>query len=309
MLIKKAVYLERSPAKINLYLDILDKRPDAYHNIETLFQAINLEDNLTFEISIQCAENEEERSEAIDFEIGIDSNNKELKSLGLSNSVTKAIETYFAEVPQDQVIDLISTVSIEIFIDKNIPMQAGLAGGSANAAATLRVLNKFFEENFNWSLSPKELLQVAAQVGSDVPFCLLSLESPRIFAESRGEVFAERKINFDFDQFNRVIVVKPDFGIPTAEAYKLFSKNKNKITKPKEIEFFNAFEALLFDEYPELHELRDALLNAGCDYALLSGSGSALLGFAQNQEIIETAYNSFEKNCKNCKIFKAKFLA
>lgn len=308
MLIKKAVYLERSPAKINLYLDILGERDDGYHNIETLFQAINLEDNLTFEISIQCAENEEERGEAIDFEIGIDSNNKELKSLGLSNSVTKAIETYFAEVPQDQVIDLISSVSIDVFIDKNIPMQAGLAGGSANAAATLRVLNKFFEENFNWSLSSKELLEVAAQVGSDVPFCLESLVSPRIFAESRGEVFSDRTIDFDFDQFNQVIVIKPDFGIPTAEAYKLFSKNKNKITKPKGIEFFNAFEALLFDEYPELHQLRDALLKAGCDYALLSGSGSAVLGFTKNQEVLVSVYENFEKNFKNCKIFKANFL-
>ncbi len=333
-MIKKAVYLERSPAKINLYLDILGKREDGYHNIETVFQAVNLEDHLTFEISVDCAENEDDISDSIDFEIEIDSNNEQVKSLGLDNSVTKAIEAYFGVVPEEAqvqfnpanpygvgILDMISTVKIDVFIDKNIPLEAGLAGGSANAAATLRVLNKFFEDNFHWSLSKKELLKLAADIGSDVPFCLQALEMPRCFGESRGEKLsaiediADRK-NFlleMFDEHNQLIIVKPNFGIATADAYALFSKvygnKKIERTGPGEgLGFFNRFESLIFDEYPELLNIQDTLLEIGCNYVLLSGSGSAILGLVNQDINLEEVYKAAEESLADCEIFRANFL-
>lgn len=329
-LIKKAVYLERSPAKINLYLDILSKRDDGYHNIETVFQAIDLEDHLTFEISVDCAETEDDISDAIDFEIEIDSNNEVVKSLGLTNSVTKALEAYFAVMPEDTppsitpnpagtgILDMISSVKIDVFIDKNIPLEAGLAGGSGNAAATLRALNTFFEDNFNWSLSQKELMKLAADIGSDVPFCLQSLEEPRSFGELRGEKLssvteASKKIKLQsslYDKHSQLIIVKPQFGISTAEAYTLFSGLgvKPQTKKNKEQGFFNRFEELLFEQYPELQSIQKTLLDIGCDYVLLSGSGSAMLGFVNNKKNIDKIFQKAEASFNDSAVFKAKYI-
>lgn len=326
-MIKKAVYLERSPAKINLYLDILGKRDDGYHNIETVFQAINLEDHLTFEISVDCAETEAEMSDAIEFEIEIDSNNETVKTLGLTNSVTKALEAYFAVMPEEAppsatpenpmgtgILDMISNVRIEVFIDKNIPLEAGLAGGSANAAATLRAFNLFFEDNFNWNLSQKELMKLAADIGSDVPFCLQALEQPRCFGESRGEKLSsvkESKHKFPtdvFDKYQQLIIVKPKFGISTAQAYTLFAKTKTKSKKSKELAFFNRFEDLIFEHYPELLNIKKTLIELGCDHVLLSGSGSAMLGFVNNNKDLDAIYAEAETSFDECEIFKANFL-
>ncbi|MDD9898298.1 MAG: 4-(cytidine 5'-diphospho)-2-C-methyl-D-erythritol kinase [Candidatus Melainabacteria bacterium] len=309
VLTKKAVYVERAPAKINLFLDILDKRDDGYHDIETIFQAINLEDFLTFEISVDVAEQENEISEAIEFELEIDSDSEAVRGLGLSNLVTRAVEAYFASIPahddKADLIDMISTVKLSIFIDKRIPMQAGLAGASADAAATLRALNNFFYENFNWSLSEKELLEIALELGSDVPFCLRSLKQSRIYAESRGEKFKELKTDFDFDSFNQVLVVKPQFGIETAQAYKLVSSYKPK--KHRKIEFYNAFENPIFDNYPELLQIQEALLKAGCDHVLLSGSGSSILGFVNKEKNLKSIAQEAGESLSDCQLFECSF--
>lgn len=309
VLIKKAVYVERAPAKINLFLDVLDKRDDGFHNIKTLFQAISLEDFLTFEISVEVAENQDEITEAIDFELEIDSDSEAVRSLGLSNLVTRAVEAYFANIPahddKADLIDMISLVKISVFIDKRIPMQAGLAGASADAAATLRALNNFFLENFNWSLSEKELLVIALELGSDVPFCLQSLKQSRVYAESRGEKFKQFKTDFDFDNFNQVLVVKPQFGIETAQAYKLVSSYKPK--KHKKIEFYNAFEHPIFDNYPELLQIQEILIKAGCDHVLLSGSGSSMLGFVNKEKNLKTIATEAAKSLSDCQLFESNF--
>jgi 4-diphosphocytidyl-2-C-methyl-D-erythritol kinase len=306
---KKAVYVERAPAKINLFLDVLAKRKDGYHNIKTVFQAINLEDFLTFEISVEVAENQNEISEAIDFELEIDSDQQEVRELGLSNLVTRAVEAYFASIPASDdkadLIDMISLVKISVFIDKHIPMQAGLAGASADAAATLRALNKFFYENFNWSLSEKELLEIALTIGSDVPFCLRSLKQCRLYAESRGEKFKEILIDFDFDSFSQVLVVKPKFGIETAHAYSLLSEYK--IKRHKQIEFYNAFENPIFDNYPQLLEIQQLLLEAGCDYVLLSGSGSSMLGFVNKEKNLKAMAQKLARSLPDSLVYESKF--
>jgi 4-diphosphocytidyl-2-C-methyl-D-erythritol kinase len=215
---------------------------------------------------------------------------------------------------------MISNVKIDVFIDKNIPLEAGLAGGSANAAATLRALNKFFEDNFNWSLSQKELMKLAADIGSDVPFCLQALEQPRCFGESRGEKLSSLKeastkqkfTNDIFDKYSQLIIVKPKFGISTAEAYTLFSGmttqeaiNSKTTKKPP---FFNRFEDLIFEHYPELVTIQETLVDIGCDYVLLSGSGSAMLGFVNNKKNLDEVFEEAEDNFTECEIFKARFL-
>jgi 4-diphosphocytidyl-2-C-methyl-D-erythritol kinase len=299
--IKKAVYLERAPAKINLFLDILAKREDGFHDIDTVFQAIDLADHLTFSISMECTP-----SDMIEYDIKIDSNSEEVKALGLNNLVTDAIETYFMEVPEEQVVSLISAVKIDVFIDKNIPLEAGLAGGSANAAATLRALNQFFLENFDWSLNDKELLKLAARIGSDVPFCLLSNKNPRMRGSSRGELLSKEDSS-KYQNYKNLIIVKPDFGVPTAEAYKLISKRLPSKHKPDHI-LFNRFEEVVYDKYPELLNIQEDLLSIGVDEVLLSGSGSSMLGFVSEQNNIKEIFSKAQKIFSDYEVFKASFL-
>ena len=300
-MIKKAVYLERAPAKINLFLDILAKREDGFHNIDTVFQAIDLADHITFSISMECTP-----SDMIDFDIKIDSNSEEVKALGLNNLVTDAIETYFMEVPEEQVVSLISAVKIDVFIDKIIPLEAGLAGGSANAAATLRALNQFFFENFDWSLNNKELLKLAARIGSDVPFCLVANKNPRMRGSSRGEVLVT-ETSTHYDNYKNLIIVKPDFGVSTAEAYKLISKKFTTKHKPDHV-LFNRFEEVVYDKYPELLNIQEDLLSIGVDEVLLSGSGSAMLGFVSDKKNLKEIYSKAQKYFSEYEVFKASFL-
>lgn len=282
-------------------MDILRKREDGFHDIETVFQAIELSDHLTFSISIECTP-----SDMIDFDIKIDSNSDEVKALGLNNSVTDAIETYFMEVPEEQVVTLISAVKIDVFIDKNIPLEGGLAGGSGNAAATLRALNKFFLENFDWSLNDKELLELASRIGSDVPFCLVSNEKPRMLGTSRGEVLApcDEKV---FDKYKELIIVKPDFGVSTVEAYKSISEKVSRFKKKKHA-YFNRFEEVIYDEYPELLNIQEDLLGLGCDEVLLSGSGSSMLGFVSTGKNLKEMYRKAKEIFPDYEVFMSKFL-
>jgi 4-diphosphocytidyl-2-C-methyl-D-erythritol kinase len=300
-LIKKSVYLEKSPAKINLFLDVKEKRQDGFHNIETLFQAIDLLDFVTVEITIEFG-----KSKDLDFSLFIDSNIDEVKDLGPDNLAVKAVEAYFEDLP-NQVLAEVAKVSIYIYIDKNIPIQAGLGGASANAAATLRALNRFFQENLDFGYSHSELLDQALKIGSDVPFSLIANEKPRVFAESRGEVFKEKKIKFNYDDFNRLIGVKPSFGVPTAKAYQMLAKLEKSRKKP-EIKFFNKFEDVVLDEYPELNDIKNQLLISGCDHALLAGSGSTMLGFLSKTKSVEKIFNEISSKYPDYQVFRAGFI-
>jgi len=278
-MIKKAVYLERAPAKINLFLEVLGKREDNYHDLNTLFQAIDLQDHLTFEIQVLCSPSEE-----IDFNIEIDSNSDELKNLGLNNSISKAVELYFTKLPVTQVIEVISAVEISVFVDKQIPLQAGLAGGSSDAAATLRALNRFFEENFDWCLSQHELLEVALEIGSDVPFCLLATQESRLHGAGRGEKLSKKTFKFNYDDYENLILVKPDFGVDTAWAYDQLDAQIEKETCKLNLGFSNSFEKVVFPKYPDLVFIKEKLEEFGCKRVLLSGSGSTMIGFLDKNQ-------------------------
>jgi 4-diphosphocytidyl-2-C-methyl-D-erythritol kinase len=291
----EAVYLERSPAKINLFLKVLDKREDGFHNIETLFQALELSDHLTFKIDF-----EKGQSEFLDFSLEIDSNSEEIKSLAEKNIIAKAIELYFSEL-EDTVLNDIKLIHFKIFVDKQIPLEAGLAGGSANAAATLRMLNKFFEEYFSFKLDENILLRLALKLGSDVPFCLLSTKNPRLYAESRGEIFKEKVFDFNFDDFENLILIKPDFGVSTAKAYEALNnhcKERSDAVISATIDskpYFNSFEAVVYEEAPSLLDIHEAMRSEAADQVLLSGSGSTMLAFYKDYSKCQAAFNSLKE--------------
>ncbi|NQY80757.1 MAG: 4-(cytidine 5'-diphospho)-2-C-methyl-D-erythritol kinase [Candidatus Caenarcaniphilales bacterium] len=329
-MIIKAGYQEKAPAKINLYLNILDKkfypRDDGYHNLKTVFQAIDLCDELTVEFEALVAQ-----SVNFNYEIEFKSNSKETESFGDDNLINRATKLYFERM-NPVVLEQIRVLKIFINLNKKIPIQAGLGGGSANAGAMLRVLDQYFTENYNYTMASDLLEELALELGSDVPFCLNSVEKPRRYAEGRGEKFSEPKIALNPKEMSNLVIIKPDFGIETAKAYEILNRHAErarmkKITglvfnkdpalmtmESKETisELFNNFEEALFPEYPVLSQIRDTLKSRlFAKKVLLSGSGSTMLAFYP--EDIGNLNNLYRKakeiyEPKNYSVFKCKFL-
>lgn len=236
-----------APAKINLTLEVLDKRPDGFHNIKSVMQAISLFDYLTVSID------DSDKTEII-----LSGNSDEIP-YDNKNLVHKAA-TKFLEKAN------ISNVKVEIYIEKNIPVEAGLAGGSTDAAATFFALNKLF----NKPLTSEELEKLCSNLGSDLNFCL---HGGTALCVGRGE-----KTTKLATEMCSVSLIKPlGFGISAKEAYTKFSlmsdktipnntdKMKEKFDKTL---IYNSLEKAVINDYAELLEIKSKINNS-----LMSGSG------------------------------------
>lgn len=227
------------PAKINLTLKILNKREDGFHNLESIMQTINLYDYLTISI---------EKSDKYSIELSGTSNEIPYNE---KNLVYRAI-TLFVERTN------IQPTKINVFIEKNIPISAGLAGGSTDAAGTLYGLNQLF----NNPLSKSELHELCAKLGSDLNFCL---EGGRQITTGRGEIVQP----LEFEEF-QVSLIKPiELGISAKEAYTKFA-NKEKIGREK---YINDLEWAVIDDYKQLQEIKKMYPES-----IMSGSGSTYFG-------------------------------
>ncbi|RKY01704.1 4-(cytidine 5'-diphospho)-2-C-methyl-D-erythritol kinase [Candidatus Poribacteria bacterium] len=245
----------RAYAKVNLYLDVLRRRPDGYHDILTLFQSVSLCDELVVrrskEIWVEC-----------DMP-GVPS--------GVMNLAYKA-----AKLLKD-VVGLREGVSVEI--RKRIPPGAGLGGGSADAAAVLVAMNELFSLN----LEIGTLMELGAELGADVPFCI---SGGTAIGEGRGDVLTKLKPLEGF----WLVLAYPGVHISTGWAY-----GRLRLTEPrvnarilirlKEVTpeavpdlLFNVFEDVVFPEHPEIARLKDRMLELGARGALMSGSGSTVFG-------------------------------
>ena len=183
----------RSPAKINLHLEIIGKREDGYHELAMIMQNIDLSDYIEFENN-QIGE------------IKLNSNSKDL-SLNDDNLIIKAAN-HIKEISKDK------ELGANIFLKKNIPIGAGLAGGSSNAAATLVGLNKLWDLNLDY----ETILLLAAKLGSDVPFFV---DGGCQFCFGRGEILEKYNSKFNYG----VILLKnPNISISTIDTYKKYSK-------------------------------------------------------------------------------------
>ncbi len=254
----------RSFAKINMVLAVLGKRPDGYHNIHTVFQTINL-----------CDELEITASDRVDLQCS------DLSGVSREdNLVWKAANLL-------QRASGISSGAV-ITLRKKIPPGAGLGGGSGNAAATLLALCRL------WKLepSPSLLLPLAEELGSDVPFFL---QGGTALGSGRGEIVEPLP---DIPPKNLVILF-PGVHVPTAEAYRSLNLALTSRTEDNRIQrfcgqmiddvsrlagIFNDFEASILPAYPSIREARGFLRQQGATEALLSGSGSAVFGFFQSEE-------------------------
>lgn len=234
------------PAKINLTLKVTGKRPDGFHNIESIMQTINLYDYLTIEIE-----------PAKETEIILSGNSKEIP-YDEKNLVYKAAKLF--PMPPHK---------IKINIDKNIPISAGLAGGSTDCAGTLFGLNELLGK----PLTKKELHEICAQLGSDLNFCL---EGGRQMTKGRGEILEK----LPFEDFNLSLMKPENLGISAKEAYTKFSQKQGKS------DFSNDLEWAIIDDYTELQTIKklypkSQMSGSGSTYFIIDGEFSPL----ENYEI------------------------
>lgn len=267
----------KAPAKINLYLEIINKRADGYHNIESVMHTVSLFDILEF-------------TKIKDNKIELVCDNADLFDTK-KNLVYKAAE----KVKEKYKINF----GVKIKLTKNIPMGAGLGGGSSDAAATILALNKIW--NINDDIKNLELL--GATLGADVPFFMTGGT-----AKISGIGDIVEKINTKFK--GTFILVKPNFGVSTPYAYskvKFPLTNTHKISKittilekeafdfesAKDL-FFNRFEDFIFDEYQEIKQIREVLEDLGCA-SLMSGSGATVFGLVHDKENLDFILNELKK--------------
>jgi len=262
----------KAPAKINFGLNVISKREDGYHNIETIFYPINLFDQLTFT-----------KSNSFSF-----SSNSEVLNKIPDNLILKANE--LLEEHADK------KFNVSIHLEKNIPIGAGMGGGSSDCAAALIGIN----ELFNLDLSLSKLNEFAQQLGSDVSFFLNPKPS---FGASKGELLKE--INFRIP--HPILIVNPGVHISTKEVYERITLKNSEyslmdIIKSNKINFFdfkgkvtNEFETLVFEEYPELNEIKSELYYLGSIFALMTGTGSTMFGIFPSDESVSKANEVFQK--------------
>ncbi len=242
----------KTPAKINLTLEILGKRTDGFHEIKSIMQMINLYDYLTFDIQ-----------ENTKTEINLSGNTDKIP-YNEKNIVFKAIQAFIKAAN-------IGPHKYNVYIEKNIPTEAGLAGGSSNAVGTLLVFNQYF----NNILNSDELSKICATLGSDLNVILMG---GCVLAEGRGELVKK----LPFVEYP-VSLIKPNLGISAKEGYKKYSELKikpNKNYTEKVIELLklkkdirkyicNDLEEGVYNFYTELQNIKHANPNS-----IMTGSGS-----------------------------------
>ena len=252
-------------AKINLGLRILRRRPDGYHDIESCMLPIGWADQLTVEIATGAAEDSYEIA-GLAGELPIERN--------LIYKAVQLLRAHYHEISP-----------LRLKLEKRIPSEAGLGGGSADAAYTLLAVN----ELCHLGLSTTELETLAGELGSDCPFFI---QSRPVLVTGRGERLTP--LTMPSALLGKwLLVVKPPIGMSTAEAYRQVTRHPEAEGKLAALlerpigewrEFIvNDFEPVVFAHYPELAALRDRLYCHGALYAAMSGSGTALYGiFADN---------------------------
>jgi len=249
-----------SYAKINLFLDVLGKREDGYHEIRTVFSEIGLYDTLNFTLT-----------------------KKEEVKILTNKDFVKADENliYKIAVFLKKRYNVENGVTVEL--GKNIPIAAGLGGGSSNAATTIEALSNLWKLN----ISPKEKHEIASLFGSDINFFL---EGGCALGEGRGEDISP----LEDIEINHVFLVNPGFGIPSWEAYKAVkpsetaNDNWQNLLETQDIKFcFNKLEEGVRQLYPEIDQIINYLEDNGAKKAMLSGSGATIIAFCSDQETTE----------------------
>ncbi|CAG9464347.1 unnamed protein product [Pedinophyceae sp. YPF-701] len=251
-----------SPSKINVFLRIVGKRPDGFHELASLFHVIDLGETLTFEDMVGGAE---DALTCDDPGVPTDSSNLVLRAIDLYRKKTGHTKMYRAHIA------------------KRVPFGGGLGGGSANASTTLFALN----DMAGGGVSEADLLEWSAELGSDCP---VFFSKGAAYVTGRGEFVED--VPSPFDPATRLVLVKPPVGLSTPEIFRAFDLSKTSQADPKKLmseiaaagcatqeQCVNDLELPSFTKLPELEQLKEALRTSGCfEASFMTGSGSTMVG-------------------------------
>lgn len=277
-------------AKINLGLDVLRKREDGYHEVKMIMQTVDIYDVLTFE-----------KAES---GIHVTVNKSELP-VNEDNLIYKSAAAFMKKYNISE--------GVSIHLEKNIPIAAGMAGGSTDAAATFKALNQLFEVK----ASLEELQEIAVKIGADVPYCLMGGTA---LAEGIGE-----KLTKLTDTPNcHLVVAKPDIDVSTAFVYG--NLKANELAEHPDIDGMveaiksqklagvidrlgNVLETVTIPAYPIIREIKDTLKADGADGVLMSGSGPTVFAIFTDKEKAEKAFEGLKEGKLAKQVFLTQFIS
>ena len=261
----------KAMAKVNLGLDVLRRRENGYHDVKMIMQTVNIYDTLTL-------------SKKGDAQIVITTNTGELP-LNEDNLIYKAAKLLFERTGKE--------AGVSIHLDKQIPIAAGMAGGSTDAAATLLGLNELYDLGLN----KEELAEIGVKIGADVPYCIYG---GTCLSEGIGEVLTKLPDTPDC----YVVVAKPGIGVSTKFVYEnlhietvkdhpdidgmieaIREGSLDGVVKKME----NVLETVTIKRYPEIETMKNCLLENGAENALMSGSGPTVFGIVKEENIAKHA--------------------
>lgn len=286
---------ELAYAKINLHLDVLDKRDDGFHSVRTVMQTVSLADEIT--VSVKPSKKREITMSVLGSKLPVDSRNLAYRAAALFLDST------------------LIEASVDIRLTKRIPVAAGLAGGSADAAATLRALNRIFKK----PLTEKRLLALASELGSDVPFCLIGGTA---LCLGRGEIIERLPYCMSLD--NLVIAIA-DEHVSTPTAYsrldELYDDFKGERDGEAQMAFdsllasvndgklnvnnlYNIFENAVLPICSGAERIKQRMTELGAAHALMSGSGPSVFGIFTDASGAENAARALVE--EGCRAFVAR---
>ena len=265
---------ERAYAKINLCLDVVGKREDGYHDLKMIMVPINFYDVLEMEFA-----------EETTLEL-----NRDYLPINDKNTIIKAIHIMQERYNIEE--------EFRCRLEKHIPTRAGLAGGSADAAAAIRMINRMC----NLHLTKDEMIAAGKEVGADVPFCILNRPA---FVEGIGEKITTFSCNPDF----YLLLIKPRKGVSTAEAFHIVDEQEGihpdckAMQKALEyndyegiiVSLGNSMENAAMTLVPEIRKAKQDLLELGFDGVLMSGSGSTVFGITRDVELLDSSIDVLKK--------------
>lgn len=267
-------------AKVNLGLNVVERRTDGYHNLQTVFYPVHIQDALEiFPMS-------DDFPSDVDCDIKV--TNIKVEGDEQRNLVVRAYNLLKKDFP--------NLPKVHAHLYKGIPTQAGMGGGSSDASAMLLLLNR----EFQLGLTSQQLIQYAAQLGAD---CAIFILNRPAYAEGIGERLSP--INLDLSGWY-IGVVRPDIPVPTKEAFAHITPRmpqrccRDIVMQPVETwkeELVNDFEASVFTVHSELAAIKEQLYQLGATYAAMSGSGSALFGLFRKPIDMEHAFPSMFTTC------------
>ncbi len=268
-------------AKINLGLNVVERRPDGYHNLQTVFYPVSICDALEATVM-------DDRFPS-PYPCDLKVTNIAIEGDEQKNLVIKAYnllkEKY--DLPK-----------LHIHLHKGIPTQAGMGGGSSDCAYMIRLLN----EMFSLGMSDGEMMEYAAKLGADCAFFILSRPA---YAEGIGERL--EPIDLDLSGWH-IVVVRPDIPVPTKEAFSLITPQypaencRDIVMQPVETwrdRLTNDFEKSVFALHPEIGAIKERLYALGATYAAMSGSGSSVFGLFKEQPTLDDSFEGMFVSCSS----------